>query len=88
MDINIKKAVALFGSQSALAKALGGKTRQGHVYQWLHKLKKVTPEVALKIEATTSGKVRAEKLNPDFFALLKRSGWERSKPDLGVKKED
>ncbi len=81
MDTNIEKAVSLFGSQSGLAKALGGKTRQGHVYQWLHQMKKITPEVALKIEKASEGKVKAEKLNPEFFALLKSSGWERSKAD-------
>lgn len=79
MDTNIEKAIKHIGSQSGLARAIGGKTRQGHVYQWLHQLKKITPEVALKIEKVSDGKVSAEKLSPEFFTMLKNNGWERTK---------
>lgn len=66
-NIHIQKAVDFFGSQTGLAKALGGKVRQGHVYQWLNNMKRVMPETAAKINRATLGDVKAT----DFYPFLK-----------------
>lgn len=59
-----KKAVSYFGSQSAMARALG--CRQSTLSNaWIGK-NKVSPEYSLRIHELTGGYVRADELRPDL----------------------
>jgi len=60
----LERAIAIKGSQSALARAVGKK--QAHVWYWLNK-GQVPAEIAPKIEAATGGQVSKENLRPDVF---------------------
>lgn len=67
MNEHIKKAIEIFdGSQTKLANAIGGRTGQGHVHQWLYGLKNPSPENAVKINKVTGGRVKAS----SFHAYL------------------
>lgn len=61
----LQRAVKLVGGQSALARAV--KVRQGHVWSWLNRSKRVPPEYAMKVEAATGGKVSKHELRPDLY---------------------
>lgn len=65
MNIQIKRAVEILGSQSALAQACG--VKQGHVWNWLNRDKVIRLENALLIERATNGAVTKEQLRPDLF---------------------
>lgn len=62
--ILIRRAVELFGTQSALAAAIG--FSQHAVW---HALKRgqVSPRMAVAIHSATKGKIRKEQLRPDIF---------------------
>ena len=63
---HIRRAVALAGSQSALADQIG-LSQQG--ISWLlNEAPKVSAEIALAIHRATGGQVRKEDLRPDIFA--------------------
>lgn len=61
----IKRAVELFGSQTALAKRIG--VGQGVVSYWLYDAKDVPPKRAVQIEAVTNGEVTRKELRPDLW---------------------
>ncbi|WP_366943404.1 YdaS family helix-turn-helix protein [Nevskia sp.] len=66
----IEQAItACGGSQAGLARAIGGKCRQGHVYKWLQS-GQVSAEVAAQIERATAGAVTRADLRPDLFGDL------------------
>lgn len=62
----LKKAVKLTGGQVHLAKALTERTghpiKQGHVWNWLNRSKRLPERYALHVEAITGGKVKASQL--------------------------
>lgn len=59
----LQKAVEIAGGQSALARACG--VRQGNVWSWLNRTRRIPPEYALKIEAFTG--VSRHSLRPDIY---------------------
>ena len=62
----LQRAIALFGSQQALADDLG--VSQSHISFWLTRAKKgVPPEYCGAIERLTQGKVTRKQLRPDIF---------------------
>ncbi len=65
MNIHIKKAIDILGSQTALARACG--VKQGHISNWLRRDKKIKLENALKIERATNGRVTQKDMRPDLF---------------------
>jgi DNA-binding transcriptional regulator YdaS (Cro superfamily) len=64
----VKSAVALMGSQQALAEAIG-LSQQGVSYL-INQAPRVTAEVAIAIERATDGAVTARDLRPDIFASI------------------
>lgn len=65
----LNKAIAIFGSQSELSRAIG--TDQQTVYNWL-KRQNVPAERCPAIERATGGVVRCEDLRPDVdWAVLR-----------------
>lgn len=58
----LREAITECGGQSGLAKAVG--KEQGHVWFWLKRAKKISPEIAIKIERATKGKVARDRLCP------------------------
>lgn len=68
MNIQVKKAVEILGSQSALAEACG--VKQAHVWNWLNRDKVIRLENALLIERATKGQVTKEQLRPDLYGEI------------------
>jgi DNA-binding transcriptional regulator YdaS (Cro superfamily) len=64
----LKRAIDICGSQKALADRIG--KRQGHVWFWLNKARRIPIEDAVKIEHATEGKVSRQELCPEETALL------------------
>lgn len=69
----LERAIATTGGQAAMARILAERTgkpiRQGHVWAWINRTKKVPPEIAPHIEAITEERgerVGREELCPDF----------------------
>lgn len=69
----LKRAIETLGGQAAMARILAERTgkpiRQGHVWAWINRTKKVPPELAPHIEAVTEelgDRVGREELCPDF----------------------
>lgn len=60
----LKAAIVVLGSQARLATALGKK--QGHIWFWLHKAKKLSPSIAIEIEHATGGIVPRASLCPEL----------------------
>lgn len=56
------KAIQMFPTQSALAKACGHPIRQSHISNALRRDKTISPELARRIEIATSGAVTAMQL--------------------------
>ena len=65
MNKQIEKAAKICGSQVALAKAVG-KT-QRHVWNWIHRDKKIPAEYVIPIEKATNGQVSRHELRPDIY---------------------
>lgn len=65
MNVHIKKAVDILGSQTKLANACG--VKQAHIWNWLNRNKLITLENALMIERATEGKVSKEDIRPDLY---------------------
>lgn len=61
----LKKAITICGSQSELARRIGGKVRTGHIYYWLSN--RVPAEHCPAIERATEGQVTCSELRPDVF---------------------
>lgn len=59
----LTKAIDLFGSQAALASAIG--VKQQNVWNWLNRGGGVPAEHCPAIEKATAGAVRCEELRPD-----------------------
>ena len=62
----IERAVGIIGSQSAIARLLGGKVRPQHVSYWVS-VGRVPAEHCRAIEAATDGRVTRYQLRPDVF---------------------
>lgn len=58
----LERAIAIVGSQTALASAIGGNVKTGHIFYWL-KSGSVPAEHCPAIERATQGRVRCEELN-------------------------
>ncbi|AUW32603.1 helix-turn-helix domain-containing protein [Acidithiobacillus caldus] len=65
MKDHVLRAIAHFGSQSALAKATG--LSQAAVSKWVRGLDRVSPRSAIAIQRATNGLVTKEQLCPDIF---------------------
>ena len=63
----LKAAVDLVGSQSALARLIGGKVKQAHVWNWLNMQKRVPAEHVLAIEQAVAKKISRYELRPDIY---------------------
>lgn len=63
--VALNRAIEFLGGQSALARACG--VKQGHVWHWLNKSRKVPADYVLTIEAATNGAVSRYELRPDIF---------------------
>lgn len=65
----LERAVVKAGGQSALAahlrKTTGKPVRQGHVWAWLNRTRKVPPEYVIPIEAHTG--ISRHQLRPDIY---------------------
>lgn len=65
MSEALKKAVAIAGGQSSLAKAVG--VKQQHIWNWLNRDGRPAAEYVLAIEAAVGGRVTRHELRPDVF---------------------
>lgn len=61
----LEKAVELLGSQAELARKIGKK--QAHIWNWLHRDRRVPADMAMQIELATDGKVTRHELRPDIY---------------------
>ena len=61
----LERAIEFAGSQAALARAIGGRVRQQHIYYWLRHA--VPAEYCADIERATHGRVTRRDLRPDIF---------------------
>ena len=68
----LRKAIEVCGSQSELARRIGGKVRTGHIYHWLRSA--VPAERCPEIEQATGGQVTRYELRPDVFGEPPRPG--------------
>lgn len=64
----LREAVEIAGSQSELARRIGGKVRQQHVHYWLNN-DYVPADHVLAIERATEGRVTRQRLRPDLYPL-------------------
>lgn len=60
----LERAISIAGGQTALADRIGG-IKQGHVWHWLHKSKRVSAEHVIAVEAATG--VSRHNLRPDIY---------------------
>ncbi len=67
----LERAIEKAGSQSALARAIGGKTKQQHVSYWLRESKGVVPPTYCEAIELATGVPRHE-LRPDLWAPPKK----------------
>jgi DNA-binding transcriptional regulator YdaS (Cro superfamily) len=72
MSDALRKAIKIAGSQSELARRIGGKTRTGHIYHWL--TNGVSPSAAPKIAAAVGDAVSCEQLCPDVKWIRDKKG--------------
>lgn len=61
----LEDAITICGSQSELARRIGGKVRTGHIHYWLRN--KVPADRCAAIEKATGGQVTCEMLRPEVF---------------------
>jgi DNA-binding transcriptional regulator YdaS (Cro superfamily) len=61
----IKRAIEIFGSQTALANRIG--VGQNVISYWLREAKNVPPKRAVQLEAVTNGAVTRKELRPDLW---------------------
>lgn len=60
----LSRAIQIAGSQSELARKIGGNVKTGHIYYWLKN--GVPVERAVQIEAAVNGAVSRRDIRPDF----------------------
>lgn len=72
MKLARKACDAVGGSQTKLAEAMGEKTRQGHVTQWLRGHKLVSPHKAVLMENAVRCAVTREQFYPELYENLVR----------------
>lgn len=63
----LKRAVALAGGQAQLARLIGGKCKQAHIWNWLNRKGPVPGEYAVLIEDALEGRVTREEIRPDLY---------------------
>lgn len=67
----LQQAIAVAGSQSELARRLTDHTgkliRQGHIWSWLHRTRRVPAEMVIPIEQVVDGAVSRSDLRPDIY---------------------
>ncbi|WP_037114643.1 YdaS family helix-turn-helix protein [Rhodanobacter sp. OR92] len=68
----LEKAITICGSQSELARRIGGKVRTGHIHYWLRN--KVPADRCADIEHATAGQVTRHDLRPDVFGDASAAG--------------
>lgn len=61
----IQQSVQILGSQKALADAIG--VSQAYVSHFMTGRRTVTPELCVRIEKATRGKVKRKTIRPDIF---------------------
>lgn len=61
----LEEAIHIIGGQAALARKLG--LKQGHIWWWLYRSKKVPAEYAIPIEELTLRQVTRYRLCPKVF---------------------
>lgn len=61
----LERAIEVAGGQTALAGKIG--LKQGHVWAWLRRGKRVPAEHCAAIERATGGAVTRHDLRPDIF---------------------
>ncbi|OYW03315.1 MAG: hypothetical protein B7X11_03380 [Acidobacteria bacterium 37-65-4] len=71
----LQRAIEILGGQSALARACN--VKQAHVWNWLHRAKKVPAEQVITIETATKGLVTRSDLRPDIYPPENRRTTER-----------
>ncbi|OGA14494.1 MAG: hypothetical protein A3H32_11775 [Betaproteobacteria bacterium RIFCSPLOWO2_02_FULL_63_19] len=85
MDTNevvaLNRAIEQVGGQSALARACG--VKQGHVWHWLNKSRRVPADHVLAIEAATGSAITRYELRPDIFG----NPPDAQKDEQAIKKE-
>ncbi len=71
----LQKAIQIVGSQSRLAREIGGGIKQAHVHYWLTQAPAVPAEHCPTIELIVKSEVRCEQLNPnvDWWVLRHKS---------------
>lgn len=61
-----KQAIAIVGSQAALARSIG--VKQAHIWNWLNKKSgEVPPQHVIPISMATENKVTPHDLRPDIY---------------------
>src|SRR6266496_1906055 len=65
---HLQRAIALFGSQEALARAMG--CSQSKISWLIHQADKISGDDAVMIEQLTRGRVTRAQLRPDLWAPL------------------
>ena len=68
---SLQEAIAICGTQTELARRIGGKVKTGHIYHWLRN--RVPPERCADIERATEGRVTRHDLRPDVFGAAPAS---------------
>lgn len=67
----LQRAVDLAGGQTPLAEKLSElmdrPIRQAHVWNWLHRDRRIPGEVCIPIERATGGRVTRSELRPDLY---------------------
>ncbi len=71
MNLAIKTAIAIVGTQKDLAKACG--VSQAAVQKWLHNKTKVAPENVDALVQATGGEVKAYQVRPDLPQLFPKT---------------
>jgi len=72
----LEEAIHIVGGQNALARKLAEfdprfkHLKQGHIWWWLYRSKKVPPQYVIPIENLTCGRVTRYRLSPDVFNEL------------------
>ena len=69
----LQKAVELAGGQAELARLIGGKVRQAHIWNWLNRDQRIPAERAIQVEVAVERKVTREQLRPDIFGKPSRA---------------
>lgn len=64
---SIDELSRFFGSQSALARACGGRVVQQHVYNWRHGKNRLPAEHVLAVSRASGGHFRPYDLRPDLY---------------------